>query len=54
MKKAWLGVVIGVVTYSIVVFAYIHDRFVGKDIFEMICERLDRIEFKLDKLIAGE
>ena len=54
MKKPAMFFLIGIITYSIVAFAYMHDRFITKDIFLLIHDRLNRIELKLDKVIESD
>ena len=57
MKKnylAILGLFITILMYSIVAFAYMHNTFTTKDIFAILCKRLDRIENKIDLIIGGK
>lgn len=52
--KKFLGIITlfsTIFVYSIIVFAYAHDKFVSKDIFVMLCNRLERIETKIDNLL---
>ncbi len=53
-NKLPLTLVVTILLYSVIALAYIHSTFMGKDVFFMLCERLDRIELKLDKVIGGE
>jgi hypothetical protein len=53
--KTWI---IGLLSFTLLVVgssvgsvSYMHSTFVSKEIIIMVCERLDRIEQKLDKLI---
>lgn len=40
-----------IVGYSLVAFTYVHSTFPTKDMFQMVCEKLNVIESKLDRLI---
>ena len=55
MNKEWklhlFTLIIGGVIYSFTSFAYMHANFSSKDILEMLIERIDRIELKIDRLI---
>ena len=42
--------IVGGLVYSIVSFAYMHNTFASKDVLEMIDERLNRIERKVDQI----
>jgi len=39
---------IGIAIYSITAFSYMYDKFVSKDVMELITKQLDRIELKID------
>jgi len=45
------ALVIAVLVYSLMGFAYTHSTFASKDVLEMIVKRLDRIDKKIDDLI---
>ena len=48
--KITIAFVISVLVYTVCSFAYIQSTYVPKDMFTMICERLERIENKIDHL----
>ena len=43
--------ILGMITYSLLAFAYMHDNFSSKDLIKMMIERQDRVELKIDHLI---
>lgn len=49
--KLGLATAIAAVTMSTAVMAWAYGTFTTKDVFELIIDRLDRIESKLDGLI---
>ena len=53
IKKEAIAIIISLLIYSIIAFAYVHKTFVDRDIFKLVLERLDRIETKIDKIIGG-
>lgn len=54
-KAAQLFVlIIGIVVYSLSVFAYMNANFSSKELMKLILERQVRIENKLDRLIERE
>jgi len=57
MKKLsipFVTLLITILVYSIMLFGYTHKTFVSKEVFDLIVQRLDRIESKIDFLIRGE
>ena len=46
-----IGVIGAVIVYSVTAYSYLLERFVQKESFSLICERLSRIDDKLDRLI---
>ena len=46
--------IIGIVVYSLSVFAYMHSNFSSKELLEMILSRQVQIENKVDRLIERE
>jgi len=57
MNKEWrlhlITLIVGGVIYSFTSFAYMHANFSSKDLLELLIDRIDRIEFKIDKLIEN-
>lgn len=53
MKKEITTFVIVIIAYSLVAFAYVHDKFISKDMLSFLCDRLDRIELKLDAILQS-
>lgn len=55
MKNEWklhlITLIVGGVIYSFSSFAYMHSNFSSKDLIELLIDRIDRIELKIDKLI---
>jgi len=57
MNKNWAAILILIITligYSLVGFTYVHSNFPSKDIFKLVCDKLEIIDMKLDKLILRE
>ena len=46
-----LVLIMGMVTYSVMAFAYMHSNFSSKELLEMMIDRTNRIELKIDHLI---
>ena len=51
MKRIGAMVLVTVLGYSIIVFAYMHSRFTPKDYIARIEQQLHEIEMKIDKLL---
>jgi len=45
-----LVLIAGGLMYSLISFAYMQDHFISKDMFDVLVNRLDRIESKIDGL----
>jgi len=46
-----IGIVLAILVYTVSGFAYLHNTFSSKEVMQMICDRLDRIENKVDRLL---
>jgi hypothetical protein len=51
VKWGMLTIIVSAVAYSLIGFAYVNKTFVSRDLFEMVCKRLETIDAKLDRLI---
>lgn len=52
-KLHLITLIVGGVIYSFTSFAYMHANFSSKDLMELILNRIDRIELKIDKFIEN-